>query len=158
MHQEPAEVAATRTCNTRNTAFSSFIKLATNAPGFRCDFDLSVCIGASQTIRSLYRLVGGRYRGCPYLIFTDLAARISRLIRFLFCKARRASKKYVVVSSGEKRMKSISKAAKTNEYDAECIAERFCFSLSFLKTSWRRRCWRCLYPKGVVSEGWSTYE
>jgi len=72
----------------------------------------------------LYRLVGGK---CTEVArssdFTDLAARISRLMSACFVK--RGELKYVVISSGEKRIqKHLKKPLKTNEYDAECIAER----------------------------------
>ncbi len=49
-------------------------------------------------------------------------------------------------------MKSISSRLST-EYDAECIARKTCYEFSILE----RRCWHCLYPKGVVSEGQGTY-
>ena len=72
----------------------------------------------------LYRLVGGR---CTEVArssdFTDLAARISRLMSACFVK--RGKLKYVVILNGVKRIeKHLKKPLKTNEYDAECIAER----------------------------------
>lgn len=72
----------------------------------------------------LYRLVGGR---CTEVArssdFMDLAGRISRLMSDCFIK--HGEIRYVVISSGEKRIeKLLKKPLYTNEYDAECIAER----------------------------------
>ena len=72
----------------------------------------------------LYRLVGGR---CTEVArssdFMDLAGRISRLMSDCFIK--HGEIRYVVISSGEKRTeKLLKKPLYTNEYDAECIAER----------------------------------
>ena len=72
----------------------------------------------------LYRLVGGR---CAEVArssdFMDLAGRISRLMSDCFIK--HGEIRYVVISSGEKRTeKLLKKPLYTNEYDAECIAER----------------------------------
>ena len=72
----------------------------------------------------LYRLVNGR---CTEVArssdFTDLAGRISRLMSDCFVK--HGEIRYVVISSGDKRTeKLLKKPLYTNEYDAECIAER----------------------------------